>query len=258
MSHIVPAIPAPQQPIHLRPATEAAERALLTGDPQRALAIARELLHEPRPFNMSRGLWGYTGRAPDGAPVTVQSTGMGGPSAAIVVEELIGLGVRTLVRTGTCGALGPELELGELIVAAEVVPADGASRALGAGERVRADAGLTEALVAAGGGRRARVVSSDLFYDPADPAPGWRAEGIDAVEMEAATVLRVAERHGVRAGCVLGVSDVLAEGRRRIEPDPLEELGIRLGEVALRALAETPRTTEAPARPPASGGLRTP
>ena len=63
----------------------------------------------PKMFNHTRGLWGYTGTAPDGEPLTIQSTGMGGPSAAIVVEELIDLGARTLVRIGTCGALARRL-----------------------------------------------------------------------------------------------------------------------------------------------------
>ena len=56
-------------------------------------------------LNHHRGLWGYTGAAADGEPLTIQSTGLGGPSAAIVTEELIGLGARRLVRVGTCGAL---------------------------------------------------------------------------------------------------------------------------------------------------------
>ena len=63
-------------------------------------------------FNHARGLWGYTGTAADGLPLSVQSTGMGGPSAAIVVEELIELGARRLVRIGTCGALVGGLRAG--------------------------------------------------------------------------------------------------------------------------------------------------
>src|ERR671916_226868 len=95
----------PAEAIHLKPATDLADRVLVPGDPHRALAVAQSLLGAPRMFNHHRGLWGYTGEAPDGRPLTVQSTGMGGPSAAIVVEELIGLGARQLIRIGTCGAL---------------------------------------------------------------------------------------------------------------------------------------------------------
>ncbi len=94
---------------------------LLPGDPHRALAVAQHLLDGPRMFNHTRGLWGYTGIAADGEPLTVQATGMGGPSAAIVSEELIALGARRLVRIGTCGALVDELELGDLVAAETVL-----------------------------------------------------------------------------------------------------------------------------------------
>ncbi len=118
------------EPIHLRPTTTLAERVLLPGDPGRALALAQFLLEQPLMFNHHRGLWGYTGAAADGEPLTVQSTGMGGPSAAIVLHELISLGVRRAIRVGTCGALDPTLELGDLVVAREAIAADGTSAAL--------------------------------------------------------------------------------------------------------------------------------
>ncbi|MEA2289754.1 MAG: uridine phosphorylase, partial [Solirubrobacteraceae bacterium] len=92
----------PPTTIHLRPTAALADRALLTGDPGRALALAQALFDEtPKMFNHNRGLWGYTGTAIDGGPLTVQSTGMGGPSAAIVLEELCDLGLRRAVRVGT-------------------------------------------------------------------------------------------------------------------------------------------------------------
>ena len=235
MSHIVSAIP--REPIHLNPAAELADRVLLPGDPGRALAVARELLDSPRMFNTRRGLWGYTGAAPDGRPVTVQSTGMGGPSAAIVAEELIDMGARTLVRIGTCGSLVEELRLGALVPVAEALVADGASRALGADGRVAADPALAGALADAAEGDPALVVSSDLFYDRRDDAAeGWRSAGAVAVEMETAAILQVARLRGVRAGCLLGVSDELAAGRERIDAERLEAMGVRLGEVALAAL----------------------
>jgi DeoD family purine-nucleoside phosphorylase len=227
------------RPIHLNPATEVAERVLLPGDPQRALAVAQALLDSPRMLNARRGLWGYTGQAPDGRPVTIQSTGMGGPSAAIVVEELIELGARTFVRIGTCGALVAGIELGALLAAEAAVPADGTSRALGANGRVDADPGLTGALVDAGASR-ATVVSTDLFYDPREAMhAGWVESGAQAIEMEAAAVLSVARRHGVRAACLLAVTDQLANGRVRMDQEGIEAIGVKLGEVALKALATT-------------------
>src|SRR5438128_371194 len=100
-------------------------------------------------FNHHRGLWGYTGAAADGEMLTIQATGMGGPSTAIVVRELVDLGARRLVRVGTCGSLVAEVRLGSLVVATEAVAADGTSRALGAGERVAPDPALRGALRAA-------------------------------------------------------------------------------------------------------------
>jgi uridine phosphorylase len=225
------------RPIHLRPAAELAERVLLPGDPHRALAVARALLREPRMFNHSRGLWGYTGGAEDGEALTVQSTGMGGPSAAIVVEELIALGARRLVRIGTCGALGGDLALGDLVAAELVLPADGASAALGAAEPLHPDPVLTRALVDAGA-RPLIAVSTDLFYDPAgDRAARWRDQGASVVDMEAASVLQVAALRGAAAACALAVSDAAApKGPQRIEPPDLEALAPRLGELGYAAL----------------------
>ena len=134
--------------IHLHPTAPLAERVLLPGDPGRALALAQSLLAQPLMFNHNRGLWGYTGEAPDGQPLTIQATGMGGPSAAIVLSELIALGARRAIRVGTCGALDPELGLGGLVIARESICADGTSRALNRDRaRVSADQSLTDALV---------------------------------------------------------------------------------------------------------------
>jgi purine-nucleoside phosphorylase len=215
-----------------------AERVLLPGDPRRALTVAQALFDEPKMLNHNRGLWGYTGLADDGEPLTVQSTGMGGPSAAIVAEELIALGARRLVRIGTCGALADGLSLGELLVAEAVVPADGAGAALGAESLLCPDPGLTEAL-RRGGARPATVVSTDLFYDPREGlAEGWIELGAIAVEMEAAAVLAVAARRGAAAACLLAVTDVPGpDGAERIGPDALVRAELRLGQVGYSALA---------------------
>ncbi len=214
---------------------------LLPGDPGRALRLAQSLLQSPKMFNHNRGLWGYTGTAPDGQPLTVQSTGMGGPSTAIVVSELVELGATRLLRVGTCGALDEELRLGQLVIATEALPDDGTSRALGAKDRVPASAELIAALGRAddiGAAARGAVVSTDLFYDAGDREAGWRGAGAVAVEMEAATLFALAGRRGVQAACALIVSDLLFDGRARIEADDLQEAEVRLGQLALRALAE--------------------
>jgi DeoD family purine-nucleoside phosphorylase len=226
------------RPIHLKPAADLAERVLLPGDPHRALAVAQHLLDGPKMFNHSRGLWGYTGVAADGELLSVQSTGMGGPSAAIVTEELIALGARCLVRIGTCGALDARLALGDILAAESVLPADGTSAALGANGSLAPDAGLQSRLVDAGA-RPGVVVSSDLFYDPREgEVRRWMELGAMAVEMEAATILLVAARRGVEAACVLGVSDVAGEeDGLRADAEQLEAIGLRVGEVGYAAVA---------------------
>jgi len=223
--------------IHLRPHEEVAERVLVPGDPGRALRLAQLLLEKPKMLNHNRGLWGYSGIAVDGGPLTIQSTGMGGPSAAIVLEELVELGARRIVRVGTCGALADGLLLGSLLVADGVLAEDGTSRALGASGTLQPDPVLYAALrAAASDAGTGLVVSSDLFYDP-DPARAraWAAAGALAVEMEAATLLAVAARRGVTAAVVLAVSDTVENGAR-IGPEALERAEAELGRVGLAAL----------------------
>jgi DeoD family purine-nucleoside phosphorylase len=226
--------------IHLHPTAPLAERVLLPGDPGRALLLAQALLERPVMFNHHRGLWGYTGTAADGAPLTIQSTGMGGPSAAIVIAELADLGAHRLLRVGTCGALDPSLAFGDLVIVTEAIAADGTSRALGATARVTPDPELLAALTETAGEhtRAGAVVSTDLFYDgPDDEQRVWIAAGASAVEMETATLFALARRRGLKAGALLLVSDLLMEERRRIPVDQLPEAEHRLGEAAVRALS---------------------
>jgi uridine phosphorylase len=224
-------------PIHLRPTTELAERVLLPGDPGRALALAQTILRQPLMFNHHRGLWGYTGTAPDGELLTIQATGMGGPSAAIVLSELIALGARRAIRVGSCGALTAGIELGELIVAREAICADGTSRALGAAERVSADRELTDALIReAPSARPGTILSVDLFYDD-----GRRPVAADAlaIEMEASSLFALGATAGVPVACVLAVSDTFeADGaRRRIDDRAMQEAAERMGRAAAAALS---------------------
>jgi DeoD family purine-nucleoside phosphorylase len=225
------------EPLHLRPTAPLAERVLLPGDPGRALALAQALLEEPRMFNHHRGLWGYTGAAPDGEPLTIQATGMGGPSAAIVLTELIMLGARRAVRVGSCGALAGGIALGDLIVAEEAVCADGTSRALGADEIVAADPSLTRAVAEhAPAARVGRVVSVDLFYEQGPPGAGRDAL---AVEMEAASLFAVGRSAEIAVACVLAVSDTFgaAGARSRITDHALLEAAERMGRAAIAALS---------------------
>jgi DeoD family purine-nucleoside phosphorylase len=243
-----PTAPAYPQALHIHPTAALAERVLLPGDPGRALMLAQALITKPQMFNHHRGLWGYTGPArADGKPLTIQATGMGGPSAAIVLSELISLGARRAIRVGTCGALSPELELGELVIARESICHDGASRALVAGERwpigdpvdLRsvADPTLTQALVSAAPDAYAgSIVSVDLFYD--DDARSDHSTGALAVEMESATLFAIGARAGVPVACLLAVSDTFAANgmRTRIDDHALLSAAEAMGVVAVTAL----------------------
>jgi DeoD family purine-nucleoside phosphorylase len=230
-------------PIHLQTRPDQQARlALCPGDPDRARLVAGELMEDATLVSEARGLLGFTGRY-RGVPVTVQTTGMGGGSTGIVVHELIELGARLLVRAGTTGALQEHLEPGSLVIADAAVADDGAGLALTGGVAPPPDPALTEALVTAAvaTGRpvgRGTIVSTDLFYDP---APGrneaWQARGILAVEMEAAVLFALAERHGVRAGCVLTVSNRLVGADLGwLGAKQRQEAGLDACRVALEAL----------------------
>jgi uridine phosphorylase len=160
-----------------------------------------------------------------------------------VLEELIALGARRAIRVGTCGALEPTLALGDLVIAREAISADGASRALGIGDRVAADTALTDALArSAPSARVGAVVSVDLFYERERSRAHAHADAL-AVEMEAAALLAIGAAADVAVACVLAVTDTFAPGsvRTRIDEHGLRAAGERLGEVALAALGTMPR-----------------
>ena len=228
-------------PIHVRAEPgEYAEACLLPGDPLRARYIAETYLDGAVERNSERGMLGYTGEF-EGRPVSVQATGMGCPSAAIVIEELVQLGVQRFVRVGTCGGLQPDLRLGDLIVALTAVPADAtAQHYVGEPHCPTADWELIHGAVHAAKeiGQAMRVgpiVSSDLFYNPdGGQYERWRARGILAVEMEAAILFTIGAVRGVQAGCLLTVSDVVVEGEfTRISDKDLRAAVDRMTRVAL-------------------------
>jgi DeoD family purine-nucleoside phosphorylase len=232
--------------LHLNPAADFHPNVLLPGDPARAMSIATRKLTAPRMFNHRRGLWGYSGETPDGVGMLIQATGMGGPSAAIVAEELCDLGAKLLIRVGTCGALDPQVKLGDLVVGRRAIAEDGTSRALGTREIAEADDVLSDLLLehANLSGRSVHdgaIATVDLFYDP-DGAARY-ASLVDrqalAIEMEAAAIFAVARRRGVRSACLLGVTDELHgnEDRVRMSHDDITELGEALGDVGVAAMS---------------------
>jgi uridine phosphorylase len=220
--------------IHIRPTAAIAPDAILPGDPGRALALAQDLLEAPKMANHNRGLWGYSGAPKDGAEqLTIQSTGIGGPSAAIVLSELAELGVRRAIRIGTSVAAGPAAALGSLIVPPAAMGEDGTSKELGAPDIVPGADSLTAALAAAlPHARRGLVATTDIYY--ARTSRGPVASGVDAYEMATAPLYALGERLGIEVGCVLVVVEA---GGERLGEEQLLEAELEMGRAAAAALA---------------------
>lgn len=215
-------------PARLRPTAPFAADAVLVGDPGRALMLAQELLEQPKMSNHARGLWGYSGMTPEGHELSLQSTGMGGPSAALVLADLAELGLRRGIRIGTCTALRPEARLGELVVASEAVVWP---RREGI-EAAHPDRALTAALTSALGeaARPAVVASLDTLPDDGD---GGAAA--DVADMQTATLLGRAAELGLALAAVLIVA-ATASGEQ-LGDELTEEAGKRAGAAARAVLS---------------------
>lgn len=206
-------------PIHLRANKEDyAPTVLLVGDPARSVRI-HQMLKDSKMVNKNRGLLGYTGLYKD-KKISVQTTGIGCPSAAIVVEELIQLGVKTIIRIGTCGGIGEHIRPLDMVAAVAASPFDGTTRTYLNGEP-HAPYATFEILDTALNVAKEKnikvifggVASVDVFYNPfPDYVQKLRAKGIIVVEMETSLVYYLANRSGLNAASFLLVSDIVAGG----------------------------------------------
>ena len=231
-------------PIHLRAEPgDYADACLLPGDPLRARYIADTFLDTAKQVNGERGMLGYTGTF-HGKSVSVQSSGMGCPSAGIVIEELVMLGVKRILRVGTCGGLQADMKLGDLIVALTAVPADATARHLiGEPHVPTADWELVHGAVHAAKelGKPVRVgpiVSSDIFYNPdSGQYQRWSERGVLAVEMEASILFTLGALRKIKTGCLLTVSDVVIEGEFiRISDEEMQAAVDQMTELALHTV----------------------
>jgi len=221
-------------PIHLHAEPDDyAPVVLLPGDPNRATRIADRFdggLEASRLITSHRGLLGYTGTV-DGVPVSVQTTMMGTPTTAIVVEELLMLGVTTFIRVGTTGGFG-RLGIGDAVVALAAASLSGIGGVLGGGEPTAPTADLEVVLALKRAAEAAGltvhtgpVVTSDVFYDPhPDGVARWGRRGYLSAEMETAALYLLAMRERakgrpVRAGSILTVSDVIVDPTMPQAPD---------------------------------------
>jgi uridine phosphorylase len=227
-----------------------AEFAILPGDPGRVEELARRL-DNPRFFAQNREYTTWICEN-NGRNVLVMSTGMGGPSAAIAVEELAQCGVHTLVRIGTCGGMAERVRGGDIVVATAAIRAEGTSREYVPIEfPAVADIEVTNALIAAakdcGTTYHAGVVHcKDSFYGQHSPErmpvgyelqnkwSAWLRAGALASEMESAAVFTVAQTLGLRAGCVLGV--LWNQERRKSGLDDADGDAVKAADVAVAAV----------------------
>lgn len=220
-----------------------AEAVLLPGDPLRAKYIAETFLDNAEQVTAVRNMLGYTGTW-NGMSVSVMGTGMGIPSASIYGTELVNeYGVKKLVRVGSCGGIGPTVELRDVVIATGASTDSGVNRAryLGWDFAAIADFGLARAAVQAAEEagvsiKLGNVHSADLFYNPvANAFDVMERMGVLAVEMEAAGLYGLAAEFGARALAILTVSDHVGTGASTSSDERERTFG-EMVEIALRAL----------------------
>jgi DeoD family purine-nucleoside phosphorylase len=184
---------------------------LVCGDPGRATKIS-ECLEGAKLVNSNRGLLTYTG-VYNGERITVSTTGIGTPSAAIVMEELAILGAKAVIRVGTTGGIGKEVLLGDIIIVTEAIPLDCATKAyMKEGAVPKADTNIVNALRMRLERKGLRhhvgwVCTSDTFYlEEERDAKRWSLRGVLGFEMECSVIFAIGSLKGYRAGALLAVT----------------------------------------------------
>ncbi|QZP37571.1 nucleoside phosphorylase [Halobaculum magnesiiphilum] len=204
------------------------EIALIPGNPDRVDRIAdhcdeSELVAENREYRIVNATY-------DGVDLTICSTGIGCPSAAIAIEELHNVGVETVIRVGTCGGLQTDVEIGDMVVATGSAKEEGTSKRYES-ETYPAvpDYDTLTALVDAAEANDEEVhvgpiVSDDAFYNESDEyVDDWEEAGLLAIEMEASAVFSLARRRGMNAGAICTADGNLVAGTQK-GADSEEEL----------------------------------
>lgn len=215
--------------------------ALLSGDPQRTEAIAQRYFEDSRTLSTHRGLHCYVGTTSGGRTILAATSGMGAPSLSIVVNELVQVGIRTIIRIGTCGSIQPQVEVGSVVISSGALCTQGAARDVAPAEYPAvADPFLTVALAEAaktvGADYHVGLTASvDTFYEGQGRTGGanasllpelrerlvtYRDLNILNFEMEAGTLFKMGSVYGFRAACICGVvaqrtesEEVVLEGK---------------------------------------------
>ncbi len=200
---------------------------LMPGDPDRVDRIAGHCedhtrLSDNREYRVVNGRY-------RGTDLTICSTGIGSPSAAIAMEELLAVGAGTFLRVGTTGALQSGMEIGDLVVATGAAKDEGTTKryesaTIPAVPHHEVVHQLTQAAGEATAPLHVGPIATDDAFYAETPAyvEDWEAAGLLAVEMEAAAIFTLARRHGARAGAICTVDGNLVEGTQKGETEDEE------------------------------------
>ena len=245
----------PMYHIGLTPAdADGAEYAIICGDPGRVEKIAR-LADEPAFVGQKREYTAWKAKI-GGKPILVISHGIGGPSTAICVEELYQIGLRTVIRVGTCGGMAMKVCAGDAVIASAAIRAEGTSKEylpveFPAAADFDVTLALRDAAAALGIPHHVGVVQcKDSFYGQHAPERmpvasellykwnAWLAGGCLATERESAALYCVGAVLGIRTGCVLHVCWNQERAKAGIdEPDSADSLnGAKIAVEAVRRL----------------------
>ena len=237
------------------------EYVLAPGDPGRTPLIAGHL-DGAREVAFSREYRTFTGKV-DGVQVSAMSTGMGGPSVAIGLEELHELGVHTVLRVGTCGAAQSEIKIGDLVIAHAAVRTEGTPDgyvpteypAVASLDLVNA---LVEAARASGTPYHVGLIRSvDALYSDLDPnrmprqdlreeLEMWKRAGVLSNDMETSTLFVVARLRKMRAGTINLCVDELGAGEiKHLDPSYMDRM-LKVAVDAIRRLIERDRKNAHP------------
>lgn len=228
--------------IHLKcSAKDIANYVLLPGDPKRAEFIADNFLEKARLVSDYRGLNSYTGKYKNIA-VSVVTTGMGCPSAVIVVEELIKLGAKTLIRIGTCGAIQKEILTGSLIIPTGAIPLVGIidQYDLKCFSPIP-DFYVLKALVQSASDLQKElslglIATSDSFYSEMKQAKYWSSKNVVGFEMECAGIFTISYLRKVKSAAILAVTGNLMQHEQVLDNEVTKKAIRDEIEVALRAI----------------------
>jgi uridine phosphorylase len=213
-----------KQPHLLVEPGDLADIALVPGDPGRVDRIA-DRCADATTVAQNRE-YKLVNATHEGRELTICSTGIGSPSAAIAAEELAAVGVETFLRVGTTGALQPDIEIGDTVVATGAAKDEGTTKRYEAATvPAVADYGTLSALVESAEAREAPVhigpiATDDAFYAETDAhVDAWSEAGLLCVEMEAAALFTLARRKGLAAGAICTVDGNLVKGTQKGETD---------------------------------------